>query len=1036
MRAVTIFLIGFVAIAATGISYCEGNSRVLCIESERQALLKFKHDIIDRSNRLSSWADGGDCCNWVGVSCNNLTGHVYKLDLRPPSSPDYASDAEIGVYWRSMLRGKINPSLIFLKHLSHLDLSYNNFGGIQIPEFLGSMESLTYLDLSGAKFGGALPHQLGNISKLQHLNLGDNSNQLVEARNLQWLSGLSSLQYLDLSGVDLSKATEWLQVTNKLPSLMELHLSSCFLDNDPSPISVNYTSLSILDLSNNYISPSVPMWIFSLHSLVSLDLSGNVFEGLIPNSFQNMSSLKVLDLSINSFNSSIPGWLYSLNNLEVLSLRGNFLQGKIPSAIGNLSSIVSLDLSGNQLEGTLPTSLENLFNLSQLDLSNNKIDQEISEILQSLSRCCSDELKSLNMANNNLSGHLTDQLGQFKSLSYLSLSQNSLSGLIPISLGNLSSLKYFDVSDNQLDGNLPQSLGQPMSLEYINVAYNLLEGAVSEGFFSNLTRLRVLRASQNKLKFEANSNWIPPFQCQTIELGYWFLGPKFPTWLQFQKDLSTLDISSAGISDVVPSWFWNFTSKLVSLNISHNQLEGEIPYLSVHKLVDLRSNRFTGPLPRVLPDVATLFFSNNSFSGSLSHFLCDYKSGEPKLFLFQLETNLLSGEIPDCWLKWRGIRVLNMGNNNLTGKIPDSLGSLGFMFLNLRNNKLSGELPLTLQNNSDLFMLDIGENQFSGNIPKWIGESLPNLVILSLRSNSFDGHIPEEICDLGSLQILDLGDNKISGAIPKCFENLSAMVTKPNDTDAVIDYFVDGEFIRSELLVMKGRVDEYSTILSLVTTMDLSNNNLIGEIPKELASLAGLQSLNLSGNSLTGKIPDHIGNMSILESLDFSRNHLHGSISVSFSKLNFLSHLNLSYNNLTGRIPSSTQLQSFDKFSYIGNQLCGPPVTQNCSTEVVTPPNYVTNEGSDEESEGWFDKYGIYVTVVIGFVLGFWGVVAPLYFIKSWGLAYYERVESIGRKLSSLQGSPGLQLHQIDSFETRSFRPHDFKEVVRNSVSQ
>ncbi|XVF06379.1 hypothetical protein REPUB_Repub06bG0043200 [Reevesia pubescens] len=1006
MRAVTIFLIGFVAIVATGITYCEGNSRVLCIESERQALLKFQQDIIDRSNRLSSWSDGGDCCNWVGVSCNNLTGHVYKLDLRPPSSPDYASDAEIGVYWRSMLRGRINPSLLLLKQLSHLDLSYNNFGGIRIPEFLGSMESLTYLDLSGAKFGGALPHQLGNLSKLQHLNLGDNStNQLVEAKNLQWLYGLSSLEYLDLSGVDLSKASDWLEVTNKLPFLTELHLSACFPDNDPLPILVNYTSLSILDLSNNYISPSVPKWIFSLHSLVSLDLSGNAFEGLIPNSFQNMSSLKFLDLSVNLFNSSIPGWLYSLNHLEFLSLRGNFLQGKISSAIGNLSSIISLDLSGNQLEGTLTTSLENLFNLRQLDLSNNKIDQEISEILQSLSRCCSDKLKSLNMATNNLSGHLTDQLGQFKSLSYLSLSQNSISGVIPISLGNLSSLKYFDVSENRLDGNLPQSLVQPMSLAYINIAYNLLEGAVSEGFFSNLTRLRVLRASQNKLKFEANSNWIPPFQCQTIELGYWFLGPKFPTWLQSQKDLSTLDISSAGISDVVPSWFWKFSSKMVSLNISHNQLEGKIPFLPVHKLVDLRSNRFTGPLPLVLPDVATLFFSNNSFSGSLSHFLCDYKLGEPKLFLLQLETNLLSGEIPDCWLKWQGIRVLNMANNNLTGKIPDSLGYLGFMFLNLRNNKLSGELPLTLQNNSDLFMLDIGENQFSGNIPKWIGETLPNLVILSLRSNSFDGHIPNELCELSSLQILDIGDNKISGAIPKCFENLSAMATKPNDTDAVIDYFVEGEFIRSELLVMKGRVDEYSTTLSLVTTMDLSNNKLIGDIPKELANLAGLQSLNLSRNSLTGKIPDHIGNMRLLESLDISRNHLLGLIPVSFSNLNFLSHLNLSYNNLTGRIPTSTQLQSFDTFSYIGNHLCGPPVTQNCSKKVVTPPNNVTHEDShEEEGEGWFEKYFIYVSVVIGFAVGFWGVVAPLYFIKSWGLAYYEKLENIGRKLSSLRG--------------------------------
>ncbi len=54
----------------------------------------------------------------------------------------------------------------------------------------------------------------------------------------------------------------------------------------------------------------------------------------------------------------------------------------------------------------------------------------------------------------------------------------------------------------------------------------------------------------------------------------------------------------------------------------------------------------------------------------------------------------------------------------------------------------------------------------------------------------------------------------------------------------------------SALLVIKGKVLEYSTTLHLVKIVDLSNNNLSEEIPKEVTNLQGLQSLTLSFNIL------------------------------------------------------------------------------------------------------------------------------------------------------------------------------------------
>ena len=96
--------------------------------------------------------------------------------------------------------------------------------------------------------------------------------------------------------------------------------------------------------------------------------------------------------------------------------------------------------------------------------------------------------------------------------------------------------------------------------------------------------------------------------------------------------------------------------------------------------------------------------------------------------------------------------------------------------------------------------------------------------------------------------------------MPTCVKNLSAMATENNSNhDMTFNHLTIfyGEYIslEIELLVIKRKVSKYSTILQLVKSMDLSKNNLLGEIPKEVTSLQGLQSLNLSYNLLSRSIP-------------------------------------------------------------------------------------------------------------------------------------------------------------------------------------
>ncbi|KAM3302040.1 hypothetical protein P3S67_016542 [Capsicum chacoense] len=145
---------------------CYNNLNINCIKSEKEALLNFKKGLIDPSSRLSSWI-GEECCKWQGIVCHNRTRNVIKIKLRNVLISDDEGDG----YQSYELSGVISPSLLVLESLSYLDLSSNNFGGIQIPKFFGSFRYLKYLNLSNAGFGGTVPPHIGNLSRLQSLDL-------------------------------------------------------------------------------------------------------------------------------------------------------------------------------------------------------------------------------------------------------------------------------------------------------------------------------------------------------------------------------------------------------------------------------------------------------------------------------------------------------------------------------------------------------------------------------------------------------------------------------------------------------------------------------------------------------------------------------------------------------------------------------------------------------------------------------------------------------------------------------------------------
>ncbi|XP_059656544.1 receptor-like protein EIX2 [Cornus florida] len=912
-------------------------SSITCIDTERKALLTFKQGLTDPSGRLSSWT-GEDCCQWSGVGCNNVSGHVIKLDLRnpfPSSSGGVASMAQgdTTAYERSCLGGEINSSLLELKYLNYLDLSLNYFEGIPIPKFFGTIKNLRYLNLSSASFGGEIPPHLGNLSSLNYLDLYADSlinwdmGELSSA-SLQWLSTLSSLKYLNMRKVKLNDVgAGWLQAVNMLPNLMELHLPWCHLQSLPLSLPfVNFTSLSILDFSYNSFNSSIPKWLFNLTSLTKLDLSSNSFSGAIPSEFVNSMSLENLDLSSNQYlGGQIPSFSGNLSELKVLDLSRNNFSGSIPASIGSLSSLQKMDLSFNSMTGTIPESFGQLSKLVNLNLWNNSWEGVITEV----------------------------QLMNLTRLEQVVLGTTKIKPLI------------------------------------FNVTYEWIPPFRLKSLYLENCQVGPRFPMWLQVQSEFTSVYLKNVGIEDIIPVEWFS--------TIASQLTYLDLSNNGIKGTLPHQLESPNTSFIDL--SHNHFEGPLPLWSTNAFhFSLQSNLFSGPIPsnidELMPQLKNLHLSENRLNGTIPSSICTMKS----LKVLSLKSNQLSGELPQCWNESQSLWAVDVANNRLSGNIPRSMGFLSTLnILKLSNNSLEGEIPPSLQNCSNLMSIDLGDNRLSGNLPLWIGENASFFWIIRLRSNSFSGNIPRKWCNLPSVHLLDLAHNNLTGVIPNCLDNLTSLVHGNSSRikrESVTRQFYYGE---QTTVVAKGRELEYCSTLEYVNSIDLSGNSLVGEIPEEITSLTALGTLNLSMNHLDGHIPKNIGNLRLLETFDVSNNNLSGRIPQSLSSLTFLSHLNLSHNNLTGRIPSGNQLQTLNDLSiYEGNPLlilCGLPLPTKCpgdDDKSTVPAPRGSSEGIYNENDSemlWF-----YVSMGLGFIVGLCGVCCTLLMKESWRKAYFRFV--------------------------------------------
>ncbi|XP_045087813.1 receptor-like protein EIX2 [Aegilops tauschii subsp. strangulata] len=953
--AAALCLVLILATTTTSPVYGQQTNNGGCITKERDALLSFRAGIrSDPQNLFSSW-NGRDCCQWSGVRCSNRTGHVVKLDVRNGLFLD-----DIYRSWYSEnphgMRGNISSSLVALHHLEYLDLSGNYLSGVDvpIPGFLGSLQSLRYLNLSSMDFHGKVPPQLGNLSRLLYLDLNNNWNHnsygmMLHIEDISWLLRLALLRFLDLTSVNLSAIGNWVQVVNTLYNLRVLRLRRCGL-----------------------VFPQTP----TVHS--------------------NLTSLQIPDLSDTGFHTINPTyWFWDVGTIMHLDLTNNEIAEAFPDAMGNMTSLEVLHLGGNHLTSIKPEVLGNLCYLRVLTLWSNLINQDISQFLQGLPHCAWSKMELLDMSCTNVTGEIPRWINQWTDLSTLQLSSNRLEGSVPSEIGMLGKLKQLYLDGNYFNGSISEEhLDTLVNLEELDLSYNSLHLMISSNW---IPPFKLRRAYFPRCKmgphFPLWLNW----QKGVVYLDISDAGivDNLPDWFwSVVSNVQYLNISFNQISGRLPRTL-EFMSSAVIFDLNSNNLTGTLPLLPRQLAeLDISRNSLSGPLPRNFgaPFIEELLLSENSINGSIPTYICQLQS----LLVLDLAKNLLAGHLPVC--------------SEETKKLNRSIRALV-----LYENNLSGEFPSFLKSCSELVLLDLAHNNFVGELPAWLANKLPNLSYLRLRHNKFSGSIPGQLTQLEHLQYVDLADNRISGSIPHSLANLKAMIQEDQtiwnplvwsyERPANPDTNDSPKYDDSLAVVIKGQDLDYTSTIIYIVGLDLSCNSLVGEIPDELTSLVRMNNLNISHNQLSGRIPEKVGSLRSLESLDLSFNELSGDIPSGLSDIMMLSKLNLSYNNLSGRIPSGNQLQSLidPASSYIGNNyLCGTPLSRNCWEPDVTRGDI--EEHQDEA------KY-FYLGLAAGFVFGLWLVFIIFLFRSCGGFAMCGAMPSCWARLPEAQGL-ALQLRR------------------------
>ncbi len=534
----------------------------------------------------------------------------------------------------------------------------------------------------------------------------------------------------------------------------------------------------------------------------------------------------------------------------------------------------------------------------RLDLRENLVQGPVPSEIGQLQN-----LGLLILDSNQLTGNIPPEIWKLQNLTDLSLGNNQLTGSIPADIGKLQNLRSLRLYANQLTGNIPPEIGNLQNLTDMSLGNNQLTGNIPPEI-GNLQNLTYLYLYNNQLTGNIPSEIGNLQNLAGLYLGYNQLTGAIPPEIGKLENLIYLSLQeNAGLGGALPVEMTRLT-QLKRLNLSSTQICAP-PTAGFQEWISTIPDK-SGIIYCASPERDALIALYNRTDGPNWTMNTNWSSyvplgewygvtteAEGKVTKLVLADNNLRGSLPRELSNLSNLRTLNLSlNSGLNGPVSHTYVRLGLEELNLEGTQLCVPPDPELQ-------------EWLGTIPNRnvaiCTETRPDYYPLAALYHSTNG--PEWTNNTNWL-----GDAPL---------HIWHGVTT-NSSGQVTSLDLSENNLHGEIPPDIGQLDH-------LTRLDLERNQLAGPIPPEIGQLQNLTYLHLGYTGVTGGIPPEIGQLGNLIELLLYNNNLFGPIPPEIGKLHNLWLLNISVNQLSGPIPSEIgKLVNLQEFLGVLNQLSGP----------------------------------------------------------------------------------------------------------------